>query len=761
MPQSDENPLEILVDQALADYMQRCDSGERLDREAFLAQHPLLREQLTELLSAADWIEQLAGPTLADLGAVEPQAGADGANQADADETLPHTPAIAAGVERTLPANLVGRGGTLEFTSGEAASQKVRELSQPGLPCLFGDYFLERVLGRGGMGVVYYGRQVHLDRPVAVKMIRSGALASSEEVARFYAEARSAAKLDHPNIVTVYQCGECEGHHFFSMDYVAGTDLARMTRDKPLPGKLAARYVRDVAKAIQFAHDRGILHRDLKPANVLVDESDMVRITDFGLAKSIGTDTGLTATGAALGTPSYMSPEQAAGRVDEHHHATDIYSLGAILFTIVTGQPPFKAGSVVQTIMQVIHRPAPMARSIDKSIDEDLETIIDVCLQKSPDRRYPSAQTLVADLDRYLAGAPIQARPVSQIRRAWYWVLGVPIVGAILDHRVVEPTDAHRWVQRGLISAGVLMLCAWALLLIPSSVWYKNRMPRTVRVASGVANGGYHRVATALSEVLDRETKSVTEVVQTEGSSDNLELLTSKQVELALLQADAVSSSMIAVVAPLYYEVVHIVVRADLNLKSISELRDKLVIVGAQKAGSRSIAELLFERVGVGLNDLQVVDADWHDLKLEPPPADAAIVVSKVGSDDLVELLEDGSFCLLPVPNAWEFALEEPAFHSYIVSPETYPACNIPEAGITTVATTAYLAATADTPAVLVQQVLKHLYTPDMLAATGILSAERAAHWQGIAWHPAARDFFQPYRGASVNTKGPSGLKAP
>ncbi len=173
----------------------------------------------------------------------------------------------------------------------------------------------------------YAGHQTHLDRPVAIKMIRSGALASSEEVQRFTPKARSAAKLDHPNIVTVYQCGEHSGHHYFSMDLVVGTDLAKLLQDGPMEPRRAARYVRDVAQAIQYAHQRGILHRDLKPANVLVDENDEVHVTDFGLAKTVGHETGLTATGAALGTPSYMSPEQAAGRTDEHSFQTDIYHL--------------------------------------------------------------------------------------------------------------------------------------------------------------------------------------------------------------------------------------------------------------------------------------------------------------------------------------------------------------------------------------------------------------------------------------------------
>ncbi len=740
--QSEENPLEIQVDQALAEYMVQCDAGLVPDREAFLARHPTLREHLLELLTAADWIEQMAGPTAADSAS---GSVADAAGSPDLEETLPHAAAGSPAQDGTLPLNLKNLATGLEFSHDDPTRQP-REIAQPVLPCKFGDYVLERVLGRGGMGVVYYGRQIHLERPVAVKMIRSGALASSEEVQRFYAEARSAARLDHPNIVTVYQCGEFEGHHYFSMDYVPGTDLARLSKKQPLNCRLAARYVRDTARAIQFAHDRGILHRDLKPANVLVDENDMVRITDFGLAKSLGHETGLTATGAALGTPSYMSPEQAAGRVNEQHHQTDIYSLGAILFTIVTGQPPFKAEGVLQTIMQVIHRPAPMARSIDKSIDEDLNTIIDVCLQKSPERRYASAAALADELDRYLAGVPIQARPMSQLRRAWYWLLGVPIFGAILDTRVVEPTDAHRWVQRGLISSGVLLVFAWILLLIPSSVWYKNRMPRNVRIAAGVAGGSYDQVAHAISQMLIDKSLCESSVLASAGSSDNYELLMNGQVELALLQADAVETSQISVVAPLYYEAVHIVVQADVDCKSLLDLRDKRVIVGAKKAGSNGVARLLLRHAGLLDDGVEIVDADWHQLA-DPQVADAAIVVTRIGSPDLVQLLDTGQFRLIGMPNAWEFALDEPTFHPLKVTNEAYPQCGISELGIATVATTAFLAAPFETPDILVQAVLENLYAPGMVEATGILSAERVANWQGLAWHPAAREFFQHYRG--------------
>lgn len=750
--QAEDNPQEMQVEQALAEYMMKCDSGEMPDREAFFQQHPELREQLLELLNAADWIEELAGPTVSDIAAEDDPL----AVTADIEETIPQLGGFPDGTraaELTLPVSeLSGRG----LPDDPADS---RGLSQPVLPCRFGDYVLERVLGRGGMGVVYYGHQVRLDRPVAIKMIRSGALASQEEVQRFYAEARSAAKLDHPNIVTVYQCGEHDGHRFFSMDYVPGVDLSKKIKDGPIDCKEAVRYVRDVARAIQYAHDRGILHRDLKPANILVDDNQVVHITDFGLAKSVGHETGLTATGAALGTPSYMSPEQAAGRVDEQHHATDIYSLGAILFTLVTGKPPFKAGSVVQTIMQVIHRPAPMARSVNEKLDADIETIIDVCLQKAPERRYQSAGMLADDLDRYLLGSPIQARPLSQIRRAWYWLLGVPIFGAVLDNRVVEPTDAHRWVQRGLISAGLLIMAAWMLMLIPSSVWYKNRMPRTIRVAAGANGGNYDRLARTICKTLVEKTGCEAVPIRTAGSSENIDRLERGDVDLALLQADAVGSSAIAVVAPLYYEAVHILVKSELNILTIDQFKSRRVVVGSEKAGAHSIARLLLGRSGLSLDDIEIDRTDWRGLK-ENPIADAAIVVSKLGSPDLAALLTAGRYHLLAIPDSWQFALDEPAFHPLLVLPKSYPECGLPDTGIATVATTAFLAAKTETPAVLIHEVLKSLFDPELVRATGILSAERAAHWQGIAWHPAAREFFQSYRGISPHTSHESSYQA-
>ncbi len=754
MSQADENPLEIEVERALAEYMLKCDDGDVPDREAFLAKHAGMRERLSELLAAADWIEHLAGPTVADVAAI-----ASPKPNPITDETLP-LPSVKRlqtdPNEVTLPSAKIE---SLEFSVGEGASKSpslnpltdvsqlrdASELSQPALPCRFGEYVLERVLGRGGMGVVYFGRQIHLDRPVAIKMIRSGALASQEEVQRFYAEARSAAKLDHPNIVTVYQCGEHDGHHFFSMDFVAGTDLSRLIQDGPLDSKMAARYVRDVARAIQYAHDQGILHRDLKPANVLVDKADNVHITDFGLAKSIGHETGLTATGAALGTPSYMSPEQAAGRVEEHNYGTDVYSIGAILFTIVTGQPPFKAASVVQTIMQVIHRPAPMARTINAKVDANIETIIDRCLQKSPDRRYPSAGALAADLERYLHDQPIEARPLPAWRRGWHWLLGVPMIGAVLDHRVVEPTNAHRWVQRGLIASALLMIMAWAMFIVSSSNWQTNRLPKSLRIASGAAGGGYERIANAICSSFSADNLCDATSLHTEGSLENIDRLLNRNVDLALLQANMVGSSSITVVAPLYYEAVHLVVRNGSGIRSIADLRDKNVMVGVEKSGAYSVSKLLLSRANLKLDDVRVNHGDWRQLSTMPE-VDAAFIVVQTGNSLMQQLLAEGKHQLLPIEDAMEFSLDQPTFHALPLTKSMYPACDLPTGGVITVATTAFLAARADAPDILVEKVLEYLFAPQTIKECGLLSAERAAQWQGLAWHPAAQRFFSTYR---------------
>jgi hypothetical protein len=271
------------------------------------------------------------------------------------------------------------------------------------------------------MGVVYRARQVSLDRVVALKMILAGQLASATEVQRFHAEARSAAALQHPNIVAIHEVGEHEGRHYFSMDYVEGRSLADLVREHPLPPQQAAHYAEAVAEAIACAHDHGILHRDLKPSNVLIDRLDQPRVTDFGLARPLQADQGLTATGAVVGTPSYMPPEQAAADRGKVGPASDVYSLGALLYELVTGRPPFRAATQLDTLLQVLNQEPAAPRLLNPQIDRDLETIILKCLAKDPARRYPTARALADDLRAFREGRPIKARRPGLAERAVRW----------------------------------------------------------------------------------------------------------------------------------------------------------------------------------------------------------------------------------------------------------------------------------------------------------------------------------------------------
>jgi tRNA A-37 threonylcarbamoyl transferase component Bud32 len=294
-----------------------------------------------------------------------------------------------------------------------AAATKVR---------YFGDYELVEEIARGGMGVVYKARQVSLNRIVAVKMILAGQLASSAEVTRFRSEAQTAANLQHPNIVAIHEVGEHGGQHYFSMDYVEGQSLAELVREAPLPPHRAARYVQIAAEAIHYAHQQGTLHRDLKPSNVLIDRFDQPRVTDFGLARRIDAEKGLTASGAVLGTPSYMPPEQASADRGRLGPASDVYSLGAVLYELVTGRPPFRAATPIDTIMQVLQDEPAAPRLVNPQIDRDLETIILKCLAKGQAQRYATAQELESDLQAFLDGRPVKARRPGSAERAVRWL---------------------------------------------------------------------------------------------------------------------------------------------------------------------------------------------------------------------------------------------------------------------------------------------------------------------------------------------------
>jgi serine/threonine-protein kinase len=319
--------------------------------------------------------------------------------------------------DRRADAGEVGAGG------GRAAPRPVAEASSPEageraafvpgvtpLPVTWGDYELIEEIGRGGMGVVYRAVQRSLGRVVAVKMLLRRDLASTADLSRFRSEAEAAAQLDHPGIVSIFDVGECDGHPFYSMRLIEGTTLARRLAQGPIPPREGAALLAKVADAVQAAHARGVLHRDLKPSNILIDVAGGPHVSDFGLAKRLEADASVTHTGAILGTPCYMSPEQAAGSRGDVGPTSDVWSLGAILYQLLTGRPPFQASSPMDTLLAVLESDPPVPRSIDPRVDRDLEMIALKSLQKPQELRYASAAELAADLRAFLSGEPVAAR---------------------------------------------------------------------------------------------------------------------------------------------------------------------------------------------------------------------------------------------------------------------------------------------------------------------------------------------------------------
>ena len=285
----------------------------------------------------------------------------------------------------------------------------------------FGDYQLLEEIARGGMGAIFRARQVSLNRIVAVKVILLGQFATVNDVRRFHAEAESAAVLRHEGIVPIYASGEYEGNPYFSMQFIEGSTLANLIASKSMNGRTAARLLSSIADAVAYAHSKGIIHRDLKPSNILINKHGDPIITDFGLAKRSDTDPNLTGTGQIIGTPNYMSPEQASGLNHLISTRSDIYSLGAILYAMCAGKPPFESGTMIETLKQVTTElPAPLQR-VKNKVDRDLETIAFKCLDKNPASRYQSSSELKEDLDRYLNHEPIKASATSLATRTSRW----------------------------------------------------------------------------------------------------------------------------------------------------------------------------------------------------------------------------------------------------------------------------------------------------------------------------------------------------
>ena len=317
------------------------------------------------------------------------------------------------------------------FAAALETGPEAQLADEPALPRRFGAYELHEEIARGGMGVVWKARQVQLNRMVALKVIRDAEFSTTRLRQRFQIEAEAAAKLDHPNIVPIYEFGTVDERQFISMKLVEGANLAQELRGAPMDSRRVAFLMVALARAIQFAHQRGVIHRDLKPANVLIDAAGQPQVTDFGLAKVLDYEASPTVSSEVFGSPNYMSPEQAAGRTDELTIATDVYSLGAIMYELLTGREPFLAPTALETMRKVIDEEPVAPHLLCASVDRDLETICLKCMEKSPARRYSSALLLAEDLERWLHDEPILARPLSPVERSAKWMRRNPKIAVL------------------------------------------------------------------------------------------------------------------------------------------------------------------------------------------------------------------------------------------------------------------------------------------------------------------------------------------
>jgi serine/threonine-protein kinase len=410
----------------VAEYLAGAEAAGAVDRDAFLARHPEFAVELRELFEQQDRFQSVVRP----FGDHRRLARAVGVWEERAEDESTHADVQ---IQQTgaLPGGAIDIPMTETEVATDTAGDDPAELAS-GTQCRsFGDYELQKVLGRGGMGVVYRARQVSLGRLVALKMIRAGLWAGPEEVHRFRNEAQAIANLDHPGIVTIHEVGQFQGQHYFTMKLVEGTSLSKVLREYALDPSKAARLAAGIARAVHHAHQRGILHRDLKPSNILLDAQGLPHVTDFGLAKRLAPNAEQSLSGSVVGTPSYMSPEQARGHRSSVTMATDVYGIGAILYAMVSDRPPFQGDSVIDTLAQVQSSAPERPSLINRRVGRNLETICLKCLEKDPRNRYPTADALADDLENFLADRSIVARRSGLPERAWRWCRRNPALGAL------------------------------------------------------------------------------------------------------------------------------------------------------------------------------------------------------------------------------------------------------------------------------------------------------------------------------------------
>jgi eukaryotic-like serine/threonine-protein kinase len=601
---------EARLDEVIAAYLEALENGQAPDRAELLAQHPDLAEDLNEFFQGEAQFDSLMTP-------LRIHRPATAGNGAAIPSTAPHSPAADASVGRLRT---------------------------------FGDYELLEEIARGGMGVVFKARQVSLNRVVALKMILAGQFASAAEVQRFRLEAEAAAQLDHPHIVPIYEIGEHDGQQYFTMKLIEGGSLAQALSGprSAASQKDAARLLATVARAVHHAHQRGILHRDLKPANILLsrrtsilacppsppdqhragpgDQADKQGclsyepcVTDFGLAKRVREEepsSRLTQSGIAVGTPAYMAPEQASGHGQALTVAADVYSLGAILYEVLTGQPPFRGPTPLDTLRDVLERSPRPPRGLNPRIGRDLETICLKCLQKDPQRRYASAAALADDLDRYLRGEPIQARPASGVGRAWRWarrnpalaVVGSLATGALVAVTVVSSLlaahEARHAAELERAGAALAERDEQRQLALKEA----ERQAEEARRQTAVAEESFHQAHRAVSDFCLRVSDELAQVPSMQQFRKDL-LTRGLDYYRTFLQQRGDDPALRGELADTYFNAGHITSTVGSKTKAL-ELYQQALPLYQELAAARPDDTALQAKVAHTLNNIGVMQAD-------------------------------------------------------------------------------------------------------------------------------------------------------
>jgi eukaryotic-like serine/threonine-protein kinase len=724
----DETSWEERVNDAFAEYLRCADREGETDIDEFLKKHADIAAELKGLLETAGLIQRMAGPQFGD----ESSTPLDSERDCETGESAKASGSVKSALAETA---LFDKDSTAD------SEDAVRAFPRSAKGRSFGDYEILDVIGQGGMGVVYKARQVSLNRMVALKMIRSGFLASESDIARFHSEAQTAGKLSHPNVIQVHQVGECDGQHFFSMEFIDGTDLSQLIHHEALEPERIARYLKAIAETVQHAHEHHVIHRDLKPANIIIDVDDRPLIGDFGLAKDIDRDTGLTASGVSLGTPAYMSPEQAAGKTTELGPATDIYSLGAILYEMLTGRPPFQEESRVDLILAVIHKETIPPRTVNPAADKQLEAICLKCLNKDPKKRYTTASDLAEDIERFLASDRVLARRTSRALRCWQWCRDVPVVGALIGRRVTNPSAAHKTAQwLALLSVG-LVLTAFL-----RGFRTERASPPRVRIGTAIVSGEYHEFGRVFGTLLKERLPVSVEVLTTNGAGENRELLIDDEIEVALLQASAIRSDPLAIVAPLYHEYLYFIARTDRNLVTIQDLGKKAVVVGKDGSGMQLSAIRALQRLEISV---EPVKDSFPELNAHKE-WDAAIVTAGPLHPALRLRMSSSQFRLLPLTDEeQELLTVGPVFRPGSIKAGSLGSSKdggriIPADDVRSVTTTTFLVVHKAASSEFVTKLLETLYGNNELQDTfELVPREVVAQWPALPFHPAASKFFE------------------